>query len=76
MSITTNKPPRPLPVTQETAVDNDDPVFTNAQFEQLEQHFLRRLAAASDCEEINGMSTLPELKSYFVVQYSMEDYSE
>ena len=76
MSISTNKPPRPLPVTQETAVDYNDPVFTNDQFENLEQHFLRRLAAASDCDEINGMSTLPELKSYFVVQYSMADYSE
>jgi len=70
------KPRKPFPATQERALTHGDPIFTPEQFNRLEQHFLRRLAANANTDEVNGSSTLPELKSYFVCQYSMSDYDE
>jgi len=74
MSMATTKPRKPFPATQTRALERGDPIFTIEQFERLEQHFLRRLAANANTDEVNGSSTLPELKSYFVCQYSIEDY--
>jgi len=73
--MSATKPRKPFPATESRAIDRGDPVFTMQEFEKLDQHLVRRLAANAESDEVNGMSTMPELKSYFVCQYSMGDYN-
>jgi hypothetical protein len=67
-----------LQLVQETAIERgegEDMIFTREQWEQFDQHFKRRLAGAADTDEISGRSTMLEIRSYCVRQYSLQDFS-
>jgi len=71
------QPPKPPKLVAETAIERneaDDLTFTAAEFDQFDQHFKRRLAGAADTDEISGRSTLLEIRSYFVVQRTFDEY--
>lgn len=60
----------------ETAIENGDPVFTNDQLEKMSSTMLRRLAAHSDTECINGKSPRYIITCYFSCQRSLTEYSD
>lgn len=67
-----------LDLVQETAIErgeSDDMIFTQAEWEQFDQHFKRRLAGAANTDEISGRSTMLEIRSYCVRQYTLQDFS-
>jgi len=71
------QPPKPPKLVAETAIERnevDDLTFTAAEWDNFEQHFKRRLAGAADTDEISGRSTLLEIRSYFVVQRTFDEY--
>ena len=80
MSMTTDNGPTRIPtLVAETALERgevDDLVFTAAEWEQFDQHFKRRLAGAADTDEISGRSTELEMRSYYVRQRSLEDFTD
>lgn len=67
-----------LQLVQETALDTGDTdlIFTKEQFDRLDQHMKRRIAGAASTDEVTGKSTLLEIKSYSVCQYSLTDFSD
>jgi len=70
--------PPSLQLVKETAIErgeSDDMIFTQEQWDNFEQHFKRRLAGAADTEEISGRSTLLEMRSFFVCQRSLTEYT-
>jgi len=66
MSITT--------LTDETAIDNNDPVLTTEEGERYSNKVLRRMAAEANTECISGRSVQLEWISYFVRQRTLSDY--
>jgi len=71
------QPPKPPKLVAETAIERneaDELTFTAAEFDAFDQHFKRRLAGAADTDEISGRSTLLEIRSYFVVQRTFDEY--
>jgi len=80
MSAGTQVPPKPPKLVAETAIERneaDDLTFTAEQFNKIREndpHFIRRLAGAADTDEISGRSTLLEIRSYFVVQRTFDEY--
>lgn len=75
---TQTPPPKPPKLVAENAIERnetDDLTFTPAEFARFDQHFKRRLAGAADTDEISGRSTLLEIRSYFVVQRSLDEYA-
>jgi len=79
MSQTQPKPSTPPKLVAEDAIERgetDDLIFTPAEWDQLDQHFKRRLAGAADTDEISGKSTMLEMRSYFVTQRSLEAYAD
>jgi len=79
MSQTQDTPPSRLKLVAEDAIDRgetDDLIFTPAEWEQLDQHFKRRLAGAADTDEISGKSTELEMRSYWVVQRNLTEYAD
>jgi len=77
--MSTDRPTSPsLQLVKETAIErgeSDDMIFTQEQWDNFEQHFKRRLAGAADTEEISGRSTLLEMRSFFVCQRSLTEYT-
>ncbi|QAS68858.1 hypothetical protein HFTV1-gp25 [Haloferax tailed virus 1] len=66
-----------LQLVQETAIERgetDEMIFTREEFAQFDQHFKRRLAGAANTDEISGRSTLLEIKSYLVCQYTLDEF--
>jgi hypothetical protein len=68
-----------LSLVEKTALD--DPtclekglVFTKEQFENFDYQFKRRLASATELDEINGKSNQLEMQEYFCQQYSLSDF--
>jgi transcription initiation factor TFIID subunit TAF12 len=74
-----NPPPRPPRLVAETAIEKgetEEMVFRADEFDEFGQHFKRRLAGAAKTDEISGRSTLLEIRSYFVVQRTLTEYSQ
>ena len=79
MSAGTQVPPKPPKLVAETAIERNEVeelTFTAAEFKRFDQHFKRRLAGAADTDEISGRSTLLEIRSYFVVQRTFDEYDD
>jgi hypothetical protein len=79
MSTQKQQPPTPPKLVAKDAIENgeaDDLIFTPQEFKQFDQHFKRRLAGAADTDEISGRSTLLEIRSYYVRQRSLGEYTE
>ncbi|UBF23325.1 hypothetical protein M1M40_gp47 [Halorubrum tailed virus 29] len=71
------QPPKPPKLVAETAIERNEVeelTFSAAEFDEFDQHFKRRLAGAADTDEISGRSTLLEIRSYFVVQRTFDEY--
>lgn len=60
----------------ETAVDNGDPIFTEAELERMSHTMLRRLAAEASTSEINGKSNKLLITLYFKGQKSLDEFSD
>ena len=78
MSMSTSDPSPSLKLVQETAIErgeSEDMIFTADEWDNFEQHFKRRLAGAADSDEINGRSTMLELRSFFVCQRTLGEYA-
>lgn len=72
-------PPKPPKLVAETAIERneaEDLTFSAEEWDRFGQHFKRRLAGAANTDEISGRSTLLEIRSYYVVQRSLTEYSE
>lgn len=67
-SVTDNR------IVDETALENNDPVFTQEELDRMSNTMLRRLAANAETNEINGKSLRLEIVSYFRCQRSLGDY--
>lgn len=68
-----------LSLVKETAIErgeSDDMIFTHEEWDRFEQHFKRRLAGAADTDEISGRSTMLEIRSYCVCQYTLDEFSD
>jgi predicted ThiF/HesA family dinucleotide-utilizing enzyme len=63
-----------LSLVSETAIDNNDMIFTKERFGNFHYQFIRRLAAAADTDEINGKSDRFVVQSYFVRQRTLTEY--
>ena len=65
-----------IQLTNETALETGDTdyILTPEQFDRLDQHVKRRLAANANTDEINGKSTGLEIRSFFVRQYTLFDF--
>ena len=77
--MSTQSPTPTLDLVQETAIErgeSDQMVFTEQQFAAFDHHFKRRLAGAADTDEISGRSTMLEIRSYYVRQKTLGDYSD
>jgi hypothetical protein len=63
---------------ERTALDNGetDLIFTQAQLERMSNTMIRRLAAASRSDEINGKSVKLEIYSYFCGQHTLTEYAQ
>ena len=75
--MSVQKPPTPPKLVAENAIEQnevDDLTFTAREWDNLEQHFKRRLAGASKSDEISGRDPLLRVRSYFVVQRSLDEY--
>lgn len=70
--------PMSLQLVQETALDTGDTdlIMTKEQFEKLDQHMKRRMAGAANTGEISGKSTLLEIRSFVVRQYTLSDFND
>ena len=71
--------PSSLQLVKETAIErgeSEDMIFTAEQFEKFDQHFKRRLAGAADTDEISGRSTMLEIRSFLVCQYTLDEFAE
>lgn len=78
-----------LSLVDETAVDREltdlvtfdiepkwgDLRFTQTQLDRMDNQMLRKLAQYTECGEINGKSTQLEIKTYFRVQRSLDEYA-
>jgi hypothetical protein len=51
-----------------------DDVLTTQEYEEADWKVLKRMAAESDCEEIDYMSTRLEVRAYYARQRTLEDY--
>lgn len=60
----------------ETAVENGDPVFTREEVEEMDSKKLRRLAADSNTDSMNGRNTRLEWIAYFSCPYPKNDAPE
>jgi len=72
-------PATPPKLVAKNAIENNeaaDLMFTADEFDQFDQHFKRRLAGAADTDEISGRSTMLEIRSFYVVQRSLREYTE
>jgi len=79
MSAQKERPPTPPKLVAKDAIENgevDDLIFTPQEWEQFEQHFKRRLAGAADTDEVTGKSTMLEIRSYWVKQRSLDEYTQ
>mgnify|MGYP000276437002 CR=1 FL=1 len=68
-----------LQLVKETAIErgeSEQMIFTKEQFDQFGQHFKRRLAGAAKSDEISGRSTMLEIQSFFVRQYTLSQFSD
>jgi hypothetical protein len=78
--MTTDDGPSRIPtLVAETALERgevDDLVFTAAEWEQFDQHFKRRLAGAADSDEVSGKSTELEMRSFYVRQYTLDEFND
>jgi len=77
--MSTQSPTPTLDLVQETAIErgeSDNMIFTAAEWDSFDHHFKRRLAGAADTDEISGRSTMLELRSYYVRQATLDDYSD
>ena len=77
--MSVQKPPTPPKLVAENAIERneaEDLTFTAEEWGRFEQHFKRRLAGAADTDEISGRSTMLEIRSYYVCQRSLEEYSD
>jgi len=75
--MSVERPATPPKLVAKNAIENNEAAsltFTRAEFDQFDQHFKRRLAGAADTDEISGRSTLLEIRSYFVVQRTFDEY--
>lgn len=63
-----------LKIVDETAAENNDPIFTTEQVNNFSNHMLRRLAAQANTDEINGKSLRLEHETYFGRQKTLFDY--
>lgn len=66
---------RDLRLVDETALDVGDPCFTKEELDQFSHKLLRRLAAQSNSDEINGKSNQLELRAFYHCQRSLSDYA-
>jgi len=62
----------------ETALDNDETelILTTEQAKNADPTLLRRFAAASESDEVNGRSVKLEMLGYFTCQYTLSDFVE
>lgn len=67
-------PTSELSLVQETAIENGDPCYTLEQLDRFAPKLLRRLAANANTNEINGKSTMYEIKEYFACQRGLSEY--
>lgn len=65
-----------LSLVSETALDNGDPCFTQAQLDRFSNTLLRRLAAEAKSDEIHGKSPQLLTVSYFRCQYSLTEFAD
>lgn len=70
-----------LTLVDETALDDPecralDLIFTAEEYEALDYQFKRRLAAAAASDEINGKSDGMLMRSFFVRQTSLDEFSD
>ncbi len=75
----TRQPPRPTRLVAETAIQRgeaEDMIFRASEFDRFDHHLKRRLAGAAATDEISGRSTMLEIRSYFVVQRSLDEYAQ
>jgi len=63
-------------LTEETALDVDDVVFTRAQLERMDSQVLRRYAQHSPSDEVHHRSTNMELKDFYACQYTLNDFAD
>lgn len=76
MSI--QRPKSPPKLVAENAIERNEAeslTFCYDEWQHFDQHFKRRLAGAANTDEISGRSTLLEIRSYFVVQRSLDEYT-
>ena len=77
--MSVQRPAKPPKLVAEHAIErgeSDDMIFTAEEWDRFDQHFKRRLAGAAKTDEISGRSTMLEIRSYAVRQYTLEDFSE
>jgi hypothetical protein len=69
--------PSTFSIVNETALDTGDTdlIMTVEQFNNLDQHFKRRIAGAANTDEITGKSTELEIRSYVVRQRHLGEYA-
>jgi len=62
----------------ETALDKGETelILTTEQAKNADPTLLRRFAAASESEEVNGRSVKLEMLGYFTCQYTLSDFVE
>jgi hypothetical protein len=62
----------------ETALDKGETelILTTEQAEKADPTLLRRFAAASESEEVNGRSVKLEMVQFFTCQYTLSDFVE
>jgi hypothetical protein len=70
--------PSTVSIVNETALDTGDTdlIMTVEQFNNLDQHFKRRIAGAANTDEITGKSTELEIRSYVVRQRHLGEYAD
>ena len=70
--------PSTFSIVNETALDTGDTdlIMTVEQFNNLDQHFKRRIAGAANTDEITGKSTELEIRSYVVRQRHLGEYED
>ena len=62
----------------ETALDRGETelILTTEQAQNADPTLLRRFAAASESDEINGKSVKLQMIGYFTCQYTLKDFQE
>jgi len=61
-------------LTDKTAVENGDPVFTVSEFKNLDVDLKRKYAGRADTDEVDHLSTELEIDYYFCRQKTLTDY--